>query len=86
MDETETILVERAKTHGDFSEHAKVTGAIKRAMALGEKWNSLSDEQQESLSMIAHKMGRIIAGNPSVKDHWMDISGYAILVAKRCPT
>ena len=32
--------------------------------------------------MIAHKIGRILAGDPNHIDHWLDIAGYATLVAK----
>ena len=37
----------------------------------------LSDTQKESLEMIVHKIGRILAGDPSFQDHWDDIAGYA---------
>lgn len=39
----------------------------------------------EALDMICHKLGRIIAGDASFKDHWVDIAGYATLVADRVP-
>ena len=45
-------------------------------------WPDLSPSQAESLDMIAHKIGRILAGDPFVKDHWADIAGYAELVAR----
>ena len=41
---------------------------------------STSTSQQEALDMIAHKIGRIINGNPHYKDSWVDIAGYAQLV------
>jgi hypothetical protein len=43
----------------------------------------LDDDMQESLDMIAHQIGRIIAGDPGFADHWADIAGYAQLVANR---
>jgi hypothetical protein len=33
--------------------------------------------------MIAHKLGRIVNGDPNYVDSWVDIAGYATLVAKR---
>jgi hypothetical protein len=33
--------------------------------------------------MIAHKIGRIINGDPDYIDSWDDIAGYAKLVADR---
>ena len=78
-----TLLAERAKTHGDFSDHAKITQRLKRVMSdtRPDGWLRLSAEQCEALEMIAHKIGRILAGDPNVKDHWDDIAGYATLVA-----
>ena len=82
----ETLLAERAKTHGDFAVHASVTQALKHDMRLlaGEtKWYMLDNEAREALEMIRHKIGRILAGDATFKDHWDDIAGYATLVAKR---
>jgi len=33
--------------------------------------------------MIAHKIGRILNGDPNYADSWIDIAGYAKLVADR---
>jgi hypothetical protein len=33
--------------------------------------------------MIVHKIGRIVNGDPDVTDHWVDIAGYATLIADR---
>lgn len=46
--------------------------------------DKLDDVQRESLSMIFHKIGRILAGDPNFRDHWDDIAGYAKLAADRC--
>lgn len=32
--------------------------------------------------MIAHKIGRIVNGNPNNIENWRDIAGYAELVAR----
>lgn len=37
----------------------------------------------EALEMIAHKIGRILNGDPGYADSWVDIAGYAQLVADR---
>lgn len=79
----EDILIERKKTHGDFTDHARITQSIKRIMRSEVGWDRLSDCQRESLEMNAHKIGRILAGNPDVNDHWDDIAGYAKLVSER---
>ena len=79
----EKILAEREKTHGDFRTHAAITDAIKYHMHNSSKWSYLSPMQREALDMTAHKIGRILAGDPGHKDHWDDIAGYAKLVSMR---
>jgi hypothetical protein len=37
---------------------------------------------REALDMILHKISRICTGDPTFKDHWVDIVGYATLVIK----
>jgi len=42
--------------------------------------NTLADTLND---MIANKLGRILNGDPNYADSWMDIAGYAKLVADR---
>ena len=79
------LLAEREKTHGDYAVHALITQDLKRVIThhVGDLDRRLDDDMQETLDMIAHKIGRIIAGNPAEPDHWRDIAGYAQLVANR---
>lgn len=75
------VLDERGKSYGPFIGHARVTQAIKHAIFTHAP--VLEDDQREALEMIAHKIGRIINGNPDYVDSWVDIAGYAQLVADR---
>jgi len=80
----EKILEERKKTHGEFADQAIFSQHIKtliRDLTKAGK-RSLLASQTEALEMIAHKIGRILAGDPDYKDHWDDIAGYAMLVSK----
>lgn len=79
----ETTLVERENRYGDYFDHARITQSIKRAMADSANWQSLSDDKKESLEMVAHKIGRILNGDPNYHDSWHDLVGYAKLVADR---
>ena len=74
-------LEERQKTHGEFSTHAAVSQSIKKAMRQSEGWGGLSDDKKEALEMQAHKIARILNGNPETHDHWHDIEGYSHLVS-----
>ena len=40
----------------------------------------MKDYQREGLEMIAHKISRILNGDPNYDDSWVDIAGYAQLV------
>ena len=77
------ILTERGDRYGKFSGHAKITQDIKRAMSEHARLHNktFTDSQWESLEMIAHKIGRIVNGDPDHVDSWVDIAGYAQLVA-----
>lgn len=79
----EAILAERATTHGDFTDNARVMQSLKRVIWQEAGWSRLTDPQREGLEMVLHKIGRIISGNANVKDHWDDIAGYAKLCSDR---
>jgi len=77
----EQTLAERAKTHGHFESHAFIAQNIKIQIQRSHGYSSLDYTQREALDMIAHKIARILNGNPDHHDHWHDIAGYATLVA-----
>ena len=79
------LLAERGRTHGCYVTHAFITQDLKRVIThhVADLDRRLDDDMAETLDMIAHKIGRIIAGNPAEPDHWRDIAGYAQLVANR---
>lgn len=81
----DAVLDQRGKRYGKFKDHASATQAIKAAIKHGliNADNVLADDQQEALDMISHKIGRIVNGDPDYADSWIDIAGYAQLVADR---
>lgn len=80
-----SLLAERGTRYGEFISHARITQAFKLTSAdyLRRSANTLAADQQEALDMIFHKIGRIINGDPNYADSWIDIAGYAKLVADR---
>ena len=60
-----------------------MTQRLKTTMVGSDKWHLLAPDQKEALEMIAHKIGRILNGDPNYHDSWHDIVGYAKLVADR---
>ena len=71
-------LQQDAKAMADKSGAAAQEAKQELAKSLAEL-----SRQAEAMDMIIHKIGRIINGNPDVVDHWLDIAGYAQLVADR---
>ena len=86
MSEIDKTLAERGDRYGSFEGHAAVTQSIKRAMMSGQNWHRLADDQREALEMVAHKVGRILNGDPDYIDSWHDIIGYVRLVEVRLCT
>jgi hypothetical protein len=82
---TDALLAERGKTHGDYTDHAAITQATKDLWRNHPGWARLNACQRETLEMNAHKVGRILAGDPNIPDHWDDIAGYSRLVSQRLP-
>jgi hypothetical protein len=85
MNDITNVLEERGARYGKFTGHAEVTQMLKTviASALNKRNRTLAPDQQEALDMVCHKIGRIVNGDPDYADSWVDIAGYAKLVADR---
>lgn len=81
MTDISATLKERGNRYGDFDEHSRITQNLKAAMADSPNWADLPFNMKESLEMVAHKIGRILNGDPFFHDSWHDINGYVKLVA-----
>ncbi|MCB4860774.1 MULTISPECIES: DUF6378 domain-containing protein [unclassified Sphingobium] len=79
-------LQERGNRYGAFDRHAAITQDIKRTIFEYRHRDGFAPDQVEALEMIAHKLGRIVNGDPDYADSWVDIAGYAKLVADRLLT
>jgi hypothetical protein len=84
-DTVDDVLNERAKNYGKFIEGAEIMQMTKRLIHnyVEQRGTSLAFDQLEAIDMIIHKLGRIVNGNPDHIDNWVDIAGYATLVADR---
>lgn len=83
--DVDAVLEERGKRYGKFTDHARITQEFK-ALAyhfMEEGGKVMQPDQIEALDMIFHKIGRILNGDPDYADSWVDIAGYAKLVADR---
>lgn len=78
-------LDSRAQDYGKFIQGAEIMQMLKRMVHnyIEARGTKLAFDQREAIDMIIHKLGRIINGNPDKVDTWVDIAGYAKLVADR---
>jgi hypothetical protein len=90
VEEVESVSVDktlnaRAEMYGKFKDGAALMQSIKRELSAhaAKHGKTFADDQWEALEMIVHKIGRIVNGDPDVTDHWVDIAGYATLIAER---
>lgn len=80
--EIQSVLNQREQRYGNFLRHSEITQALKKILVDNQR-TPLDPDMQESLDMICHKLGRIANGDPYYADSWVDIAGYAKLVADR---
>jgi len=80
----ETTLEDRGSKYGSFDVHAQITQDLKYVMQDSPNWRNrqLTPSMREALEMVAHKIGRILNGDPTYLDSWVDIEGYVHLVTK----
>lgn len=85
VNDVDAVLAERGSRYGRFIDHASITQDLKSSLLNHAKKHGreLEVDQLEALEMICHKLGRIVNGDPNYADSWIDIAGYAKLVADR---
>lgn len=83
MTDINATLAERGSRYGKFTGHATITQALKDTMRAAPRWAELAPDQKEALEMVAHKIGRVLNGDPNYADSWVDIVGYSKLVSDR---
>lgn len=79
MTDIQETLAQRAKTHGDFADHSRISQGLKDVMRSAPNWPRLTAAQREALEMDAHKTARILCGDPDYADHAVDKVGYMSL-------
>lgn len=85
VDRVDEIIDDRGNQYGTFMFGANVAIRLKGTMhnAIMQQNLGLAPDQLLALDMIAVKISRILSGNPAHVDSWLDIAGYAKLVADR---
>ena len=82
---TEELLKQRGERYGTFAMQAQLSQSLKNTlMAHANRYEKhFAPDQAEAITMIVHKLARIVNGDPNYGDSWRDIEGYAKLVADR---
>ena len=85
MSDIDATLDERGARYGTFIGHACISQELKRTITkyIEARQCVLTHDQAEAIDMICHTLARIINGDPNYADSWVDIAGYAKLVADR---
>lgn len=83
MTDVDETLNQRGVTYGKFKDLATISRALKDVMQYTDGWERLECDQAEALEIVALKIARILNGDPNYSDSWVDIAGYAKLVADR---
>lgn len=73
------LLDERAKTHGNFQQTARIAQELKDVMRSAPNWETASAVRRECWEMIATKLARQLSGDSEHPDHDADIEGYEAL-------
>lgn len=83
--DVDNTLRERGGRYGDWQSHAVVVQTYKdfTRQVLLKQNKIVHPASMEALDMIFHKIGRIINGDPTYVDSWLDIAGYATLEVNR---
>ena len=83
--EIDEVLTARHNNYGTFYDLARVAQEFKNIthLHLIHANKHLEADQHEALEFIFTKIARIINGNADNVDSWVDIAGYAKLVADR---
>jgi hypothetical protein len=81
--DVDAILDERAGNYGSFEDVAETAQSIKDILYGTTGLPKIRSDQREALDMISSKIARIVNGDPNHVDSWIDIAGYATLVADR---
>jgi len=84
--DVDATLGERGARYGRFEEHAVIAQDLQRVIHAahgGLGWANLADDQRQALTVICDKIARMLNGDPTYRDNWHDIVGYAKLVDER---
>lgn len=84
-DVVSTILNERQQRYGTFAANASLAQSLKAVIGdhAAHCGANLDPDMREALDQICTKIARIVTGDPRYSDSWVDVAGFARLIADR---
>lgn len=79
----DATLAERGSRYGSFEQHARIAQDLQNVLRAQTGWAALAADQRQALTVICDKIARMLNGDPTYRDNWHDIVGYAKLVDDR---
>ena len=79
----EAVLEERGSRYGSFQDHAVICQDLQSVLWGTPNWNKLPADVRQSMLTMCDKFARVLNGDPSYDDNWVDIIGYSTLVLNR---
>ena len=73
-------LVERGNRYGPFSKHAAISQELQHTLFATKAQSAMPAYINEALTLICHKLARIVNGDHMYDDNFRDIAGYSQLV------
>ena len=80
MHDIRDTLNERGKQYRHFPDNATTAQRFKDVYRMSQNFDGIDDCMAEALDVIASKIARILNGDPTYRDNWIDIMGYCQLV------
>jgi len=82
-DEVAATIAARESPYGNYAEQCEIVDGMMDLLLDSSNWRGMQPDQREALHMIVVKVSRIANGDANYRDSWVDIGGYAMLVANR---
>ena len=82
MQKIENVLDERGSKYGRYDYNVNTQVQLMLVLEKTPSWHKADTVTREGVRMICHKLARAFNGDPSYKDNYIDIAGYAQLITK----
>lgn len=91
MSDVQAVTEERGERYGDFGSLCVTSAQLKETLRDGlkdnERFQTMAGKAkcvvEEYLDMVATKLARIVTGDPTYDDNYIDIEGYSKITRER---